>query len=189
MKRVLVLLAALCASSCTELSARWSDHQVFFGSVREPATGASLTTFCAQTTAERSAVIAFSAAPGARVEEEVVLEGRTEKYFGSAPPERDEAFWCSDVAQVYLRPLQPWICLRAADEDPPAAILAVEPRGEIVSNGMSSGYALALEVRRSGVLRVLFDEECLREELGITADAGPDVDGGAPVSWGELSIQ
>jgi hypothetical protein len=180
--RLPALLIALCALSCTELSARWNDHPVFFGSVREAGTGAMLTTFCATTSVERSEVIVFSAPAGSMIQEEVFVEGRTEKYWGGTPPDRPEAFWCSDAPQVYLGPATPWVCLRAADDDPPATILAVEPRGEIGDNG-SSGYALALQVERPGVLRVVLDEQCLRDRFDFAPDAA------APIARGELTIQ
>jgi hypothetical protein len=175
-------LGAFCLLSCTELNARWNDHQVFFGTVRDSANGVALTTFCADTSVDRAEVIVFSAPVGSVVEEEVFVEGRTEKYKGDTPPERDGAFWCSDVPQVYLHPLYPWVCLRAADDDPPATILAAEPRGEIADNGSSSGYALDLEVRHAGILRVVFDADCLREH------ADPSSDAGVPAMRAEMTI-
>jgi hypothetical protein len=176
-------LAALGTLSCTELNARWNDHQVFFGTVRESATGEVLTNFCAETTIEHSEAIVFSALPGTTVEEELFIEGRTEKYTGAVPPDRDEAFWCTDVPQVYLRRVSPWICLRAADDDPPVTILAVEPRGEMGARDSSSGYALELQVQRAGVLRVVLDAECVSER------SDPLVDAGAPIPHGELTVR
>lgn len=183
MKRLFAFIGALCGLSCTELNARWNDHQVFFGTVREPSTGATLKTFCAESSADHSEVVVFSASTGAIVEEEVFVEGRTEKYTGTVPPERETGFWCTDAPQFYQRPANHWTCLRAADDDPPAAILSVEPRGEMGPNGSSSGYALELQVLHPGVLHVILDEQC----LGERTDAG--VDGGAPMSQGELTIQ
>jgi hypothetical protein len=212
--RVLAALSCLCpfvalgALSCTELNARWNDHQIFYGAVREPGTGATLTTFCAETSVERADAIVFSAPVGAIVEEEVFLEGRTEKYKGSAP-ERDQTFWCSDVAQLYVRPADLWVCLRTVDDDPPANIMAVEPRGEMGANGASSGYALTLQIRHPGVLRVILDAQCLRERsdagpndavdasadveadasADVDADTDPETDAGMPVPQRELTIQ
>jgi len=177
-----VLLGALGAASCTELSARWNDHRVFLGTVRDATTGTTLATFCAETSVEHSDAIVVSAPAGTTVEEEVFVEGRTEKYFGDSPPERDSAFWCTDGAVTYLHPVDPWICLRAADDNPPATILALEPRGEMAANGSSSGYALELQVERPGVLRVVLDEQCLKD------NSFPTPDGGAPVPRGEVTI-
>jgi hypothetical protein len=173
--------------SCTELSARWNDHQVFFGTVRESGTDTALTTFCSLGSVEHGTVIVFSASAGTMVEEEVLVEGRTEKYFGGIPPDRADSFWCSDGPELYIRPSRPWICLRAADDDPPAAILAVEARGEIGPTGASSGYALELEVRRPGVLHLTYDEQCLQERFDISAGGGADA--GALIPWAELTIQ
>jgi hypothetical protein len=182
-RRLFTFICGLGAMSCTELNARWNDHQVFFGTVRQPAAGATLANFCAETSVAHSDVIVFSAPVGAMVIEEVFVEGRTEKYTGTVPPDRDGAFWCSDAPQLYLRPVQPWICLRAGDDDPPAALSKVEPRGEMGTNGSSSGYALELEVRHAGVLRLVFDPQCLEER------AGPGFDAGALVPHGELTIR
>jgi hypothetical protein len=183
MTRIFACIGAVCGLSCTELSAQWNDHRVFFGAVRESGTGATLTTFCAETSVERAQAIIFSAPAETMVVAEVSVEGRTEKYKGDAPPDRDAAFWCSDVPQVYLYPVEPWTCLRAADDDPPAKILAIEPRGEVAARGASSGYALDLQVRHPGVLRVVFEAECLREHFDSLPDAG------APEIRGELTIQ
>jgi hypothetical protein len=118
------------------------------------------------------------------VEEEVFVEGRTERYKGGEEaPERDASFWCSDVPELYVRPTTFWACLRAADDDPPATIMAIEPRGEIALNGASSGYALMLQVQHPGVLRVIFDAQCLIDASDSTPDAG------MPVPHGELTIQ
>lgn len=179
---VLALAGALCALSCTELSARWNDHLVFYGNVRESGTETTLSTFCAETSVEHSDVIAFSAPAGTMVEEEVLIEGRTEKYWG-VEPERPETFWCTQEALPFLHPVRPWICLRQADDDPPATIVAVEPRGEMGVSGWSSGYALKLEVQHPGVLQVVFDEDCLREHSGYDSDAG------TPVPRGEVTIK
>ena len=203
MNRIFALVGALSGLSCTELSARWNDHQVFFGSVRDVETGETLTTFCALTSVERSEVVVISAPAGATVEEEAFVEGRTEKYFGTAP-ERADTFWCSDAAKLYLRPSQPWVCLHAADDDPPATILAVEPRGEVGASGASSGYALRLQIQRPGVLRVKLDAKCLHQRFDAgpqppddDPDADPDAEApdgeapeaGAPAPWGELTIR
>jgi hypothetical protein len=171
MNRAFALCAALSGMSCTELSARWNDHLVFFGTVRESDAETTLAQFCAETSVEHADVIVFSAPAGAMVEEEVFVEGRTEKYWGT-PPERTAAFWCTDEPVSYLHPVRPWTCLRQADDDPPATILAVEPRGEMGVMGWSSGYALKLEVQRPGVLRVVLDEGCLREHSAYDPDAG-----------------
>jgi hypothetical protein len=181
-KRFLALIGALGATSCTELSARWNDHRVFFGTVRDSATGITLTEFCADASNEHADTVVFSAPAGTTVIDEAFVEGRTEKYFGDLPPERDAAYWCSDAAVVYLHPVNPWICLRAPDDDPPASVLTVEPRGEIAASGSSSGYALELAVQHPGVLRVVFDEQCL------TDHAFPISDAGAPIPWGEATI-
>ena len=180
--RAFAVAGALCGMSCTQLSARWNDHLVFFGSVREVGADTTLATFCAENSVERSDAIAFSAPAGTVVEEEVFLEGRTEKYWGVAP-ERPETFWCTDEAVTYIHPVGPWTCLRQADDDPPAIILAVEPRGEMGLTGWSSGYALKLEVQHPGVLHVVFDENCLREHVASNPD------GGAPVPRGEVTIK
>jgi hypothetical protein len=182
MNRAFALAGALSAMSCTELSARWNDHLVFYGTVRESGTETTLTNFCAETSVEHSDAIAFSAPAGTRVEEEVLIEGRTEKYWG-VQPERPDTFWCTNEPLPYLHPVRPWTCLREADEDPPATILAVEPRGEMGISGWSSGYALTLEIQHPGVLHVVFDENCLRELSGFDSDAG------TPDPQGEVTIK
>jgi hypothetical protein len=151
--------------------------------VRDSATGITLTEFCADASIEHADSVVFSAPAGTTVIEEAFVEGRTEKYFGDLPPERDAAYWCSDAAVVYLHPVNPWICLRGPDEDPPATILSLEPRGEIAVNGASSGYALTLEVQHRGVLRVVLDEQCLTDHAFRTSDAG------APVPWAEATVE
>lgn len=176
---------ALSALSCTgDLDARLSEYQLLHGAVRDLNSGATLFTFCRGLGLEQSEVVVFSAPPGAIVEEEVLIEGRSEKYHGGVPPSRDDAFWCSSAPEVYLRPIGYWSCLRAAEADPPASILSVERRGELGIKETSSGYALKLEVRHPGVLRTFFDPACMAIQSG-----SPLSDAAMPVAHGELTIQ
>jgi len=181
MKALLTIPLALGLGSCS-METHNSVHQysIYFGAVKDTNTGATLSTFCTYTDVARSSAIVFSAAPGSFVEEEVLFESRQEEFAGSTPPERDEAFWCSDAPVTYLRNNEYWICLHSTDSDPPATILAVERRGQLGEKDSSSGYALKLQVRHPGVLHVAFNAQCLLDHAGRT---------GVPVPWGELTIQ
>lgn len=176
--------AAVCTISCVpDLQSNSHDHQLFHGKVRNANTGETLLTFCHGTGVDRSKIVVFSAPAGSIVEEEVLFEGRQEKYHGAIPPTRDEAFWCGSAPEVYLRPADYWVCLRGADADPPATILSVDRRGELGDKDGSSGYALKLEVRHPGVLRVTFDVPCLLQRTNLFSDAL------VPSVEGELTIQ
>ena len=175
---------ALCAISCVrDLQSNSHDYQVFHGTVRNMSTGGTLLTFCHGLGIDRSQVVVFSAPAGSVVEEEVLFEGRLEKYRGGMPPVRDEAFGCSAAPEVSFRPGDVWTCLRAADPDPPATILSVDRRGELLDKDGSSGYALKLEVRHPGVLHVVFDAPCLIQHGSSISDAL------VPGVEGELTIQ
>jgi hypothetical protein len=176
----LLVAAAVCSCSYgTDVNSH--EYPIYRGTVTDLATGVALVAFCAVTTAEHSDRVVFEAAPGSVVEEEVLYEGRQEKYTGGVPPQRDEAFWCSDVPTVYDRPLEFWGCLRGHDADPPASIMAIEQRGNAFSNGASSGYALKLQIRHSGVLNLQLDPQCL-SEMGMT-------DGAVSHVRAELTVQ
>ena len=182
MKALLTLPFAVGLTSCS-MEENVSVHQsgIYFGTVKDTNTAATLSTFCRYADVVRSSAIVFSAAPGSLVEEEIFFEWREEKFAGSIPPERDEAFWCGAAPVTYQRPTDYWICLHSTDVDPPATILAVERRGELGQKA-SSGYALKLEVRHPGVLHVAFNAPCLAEH-------SHSYPGGVPGSWGELTIQ
>jgi hypothetical protein len=180
----LLLAATLPVISCTtDLQSNSHEQFLHYGSVRDVGTGATLVTFCGGGHATQSDVIVFSAPTGSVVEEEVFFEGRTEKYQGAMPPERDQAFWCSASPEVYLRPVNYWTCLRASDPDPPATISSIERRGVLGVKETSSGYALKLEVRHPGVLRLIFDPACVRSQSDSFGDAA-----GTPVPHAELTI-
>ena len=131
---------------------------------------------------EHSDAIVFSAPAGSTVEVGSVRRGAHGEVLRH-PSRTGRSLLVHRRAAGLPSPGRPWICLRAADDDPPATILAVEPRGEIAVSGSSSGYALKLEVRHPGVLRVVFDEECLREHFVYDSDAG------APIPRGEVTIR
>ena len=171
MNRVLGPFVLSAISCLPDLQSNSHDYQVFHGTVRNMNTGETLLTFCHGLGIDRSQVVVFSASAGSVVEEEVLFEGRQEKYRGGIPPLRDEAFWCSAAPEVYFRPGDVWTCLRAADHDSPATILSVERRGELLDKDGSSGYALKLEVRHPGVLRVVFDVPCLIQHGSSISDA------------------
>ena len=177
---VALLAAGIC--SC-DVHASSHDYGIYFGKVKDTSSGATLSSFCTSVAVERSNIIVFSATPGSVVEEEVVFEWRTETYPGSVPPQRDEAFWCSSTPEVYRRDNLFWPCLRSTDSDPPATILAIEPRGQLGDKGSSNGYALKLEVRHPGALHVAFDSQCLSEHSSTYSDAA------VSRPWGELTIQ
>jgi hypothetical protein len=185
MKQALVgpALAFLLVGCVGDLQSNSHEYSLVRGSVRMVNTNETLLTFCqGGFVADRSGLVQFSAPAGSVVQEEVLFEGRTEKYHGGVPPVRDDAFWCGPTPNVYLRPVEYWTCLRNADADPPATILNVEQRGELGLKESSSGYALTLEVRHPGILRVVFDVPCLLKHTDVFSDAV------APRALGELTI-
>jgi hypothetical protein len=179
-RSVALLAAGIC--SC-DVHASSHDYGIYFGTVKDTSSGATLSAFCRSVTVERSSFIVFSAAPGSVVEEEVVLEWRKETYPGSVPPQRDEAFWCSAALEVFRHDYRFWPCVRSTDSDPPAVILAIEPRGQLGDKGSSTGYALKLEIRHPGVLYVAFDSRCLSEHSSTYSDTT------VSRPWGELTIR
>jgi hypothetical protein len=183
MNGLLTVPFALGMCSCVGPHTSSHDYGIYFGTVKDTSTGTTLSSFCTSVAVERSSVIVFSAAPGSVVEEEVLFEWRTEKYPGSVPPQRDEAFWCSGAPEVYDRLNELWNCLRSTDSDPPATILAIEQRGQLGDKGSSSGYALKLEVRHPGVLHLAFDSQCRADRSSSLSDAT------VSSPWAELTIQ
>ena len=63
-----------------------------------------------------------------------------------------------------------WSCLRVADDDPPAEIVKIEPRGTSSSRGRSTGYALTLRILHPGILHTRLDTAC--KEAAAGADGG-----------------
>jgi hypothetical protein len=125
---------------------------------------------------------------GARIEEQVVLEARTEHYEG-AEPNRDRSFWCSDVPTVdknaARRIADINTCFVVADADPPAKIVAIDARGVMPGHGLSTGYALRLEILHPGVLHIVGDDACRAKALGEPApDGGPSPN----TPWAELEV-
>ena len=142
------------------------------------ASGHTLVHVCSDFNASDSrSKLRFSAEPGSVVEEEVLNEGRLDYYESHDAPHRDTAYWCDSTAldPAWTRNLQTVnTCIVVTDDDPPAKILSIEPRG-IISGKVSSGYTMKLEVLHSGVLHVRFDKACKAQALDQPApDGGAD---------------
>jgi hypothetical protein len=135
------------------------------------------------------AMMRFRAQAGSVVEEQVLLEGRSEDFEGHDPVHGGQQFWCSDApktdATAARRLASVNTCIVVADADPPARIIDIEPRGLFPGPGLSTGYALRLEILHPGVLHVVDDEECRAKVLGR---AIPDGGLAAHASWAELEV-
>ena len=183
MKALLTFPLALALGSCSvEDHVGVHQYSIYFGTVKDTNTGATLSTFCTNPTVERSRAIVFSAAPGAFVEEEVLFESREEKLAGSIPPERDEAFWCSAAPETYLRNNEYWICLQSIRQQSSGDHLGRRaPR-----SARRKGFEQRLRAQTAGsafrVLHVAFSAQCLEAH-------SDSYTGGVPVPWGELTIQ
>jgi hypothetical protein len=156
---------------------------VILGSVKDLASGKVLAEICVQRGDYLSAnpqtqpLMKVHASEGARIEEQIVLEGRTEHYEGTEP-NRDRSFWCSDAPKVdnnaASRIANINTCFVAADADPPAKIVAIDARGVMIGHGLSTGYALRLEILHPGVLRIIGDDACRAKAKGEPVpDGGP----------------
>ena len=106
----------------------------------------------------------------------MLLEGRSEDFEGHDPVHSGRDFWCSSApkADATAAPRLAWVntCIVSADADPPARIVEIAPRGLFPGTGLSTGYALQLEILHPGVLHVVDDEECKAKVLGMPVPDG-----------------
>jgi hypothetical protein len=145
---------------------------LFRGTVTNLDTGANLLTFCAseagglhsgdQTYARYAEVVHFQAAAGARVREDIQWEKRTDRIYGSDPPQRDDAFWCAGggVSSGPASLLTGWACKTAAPPDPAAIVEDVQPFGVTTDGGLAQGHSLTLRVVHPGIVWTAFEEQC-----------------------------
>lgn len=184
-----------CSSLCTTGECS-EEHaaDVILGSVKDLDSGKVLTEICMlrsdylANSPQTQPLMKVHASEGARLEEQVVLESRTERYSGTEP-DRGQSFWCGNAPKVDKNAARRLAdinsCLVVADADPPAKIVAIDPRGAQPGHGLSAGYALNLEVLHRGVLHIVGDDACRAKVLGLPM---PD---GAPSTntpWAELEV-
>lgn len=176
---LLSLGASACSTPC--LSGECGgvqDTDVLRAKVTDVSSGETLVEVCAKKSdPDAHAKVRFRARAGATVEERVLFETVTEEYQGhDAPVHAGSAFWCSDVPKHLGggtgRLLSANICLEVSDEDPPAKILEIAPRGDVFGQ-RSTGYTLKLEILHSGLLHVRLNGECEGMAFGR-----PSPDGG-----------
>jgi hypothetical protein len=161
-------------------------------SVKDVSSGSTLTQLCALRhdidKAAPSPIVKFHAEPDAIVEEQVLLEVRSESYRGTEPV-RGQAFWCSDAPKADPSTTRVIAdintCFVVTDKDPPAEILGIDPRGLQPGHGLSTGYALKLKILHPGVLHIVVDDVCRHMVLGrpVPASGIP-----SPMPWAELEV-
>jgi hypothetical protein len=139
--------------------------KIYDGFVANVDTNVQIVAFCATT--DVAPAIAIRTARGTHVVEQFTYDERKLSYAGPPNPPPDTAFWCGGGGEsTHAMSGSYNKCLRVEGADPPATLDRAEDRGEVRSDGTSTGYALYLTVQHAGVLQIRTDPACVQSVYG-----------------------